>query len=559
LYVQDTWQVRPRLTMSYGLRWAPILPQRDVHRPVPYVLNFDLNRFIQGQRSSIFLNAPPGMLFPGDPGFVQNYNGANAKKPEADIWNPYWKDFAPRLGLAWDPKGDGKTSIRASYGITYDDYPTVDRLGSQSAEPPYGSLTRVIAPAGGLDNPWLGVTGGNPFPTSFNRDSPFVPLGEYIPANPYLTPTYDQSWNLSIQREVVPGTLLSVSYLGTKVVHLQYSTPLNQSVYIPGNSDASGSCFLTGKLTPVKVSPGTACSTLGNTQDRRVLSMLRPDFKNEMGRIGIVTSGGVQNYNGMLISLQRRASKGFTVGTNYTWSHCVGDYSARTNGGYGTSVDHTYQDANSRHKDYGNCESDQRHNFNLTSVAETPKFANHTLSLVGTGWRLSGLYRLYSSGTIVQTSQSSGVRTVTLGAASGSNASASSSADRCLCDISGQRPDLLLPNGIYLDKSGRPGTQWLNPAAFGQPALGTLGNLGRANIRLPMTWQFDMAISRVFRVKENQTLEFRTEAFNVLNSFRLGDPTGKPPLDMNLSSAQFGKVRLSLDQRILQFAMKYIF
>ncbi len=189
LYVQDTWQLKPRLTMSYGLRWAPILPQRDVHRPVPYVLNFDINKFTLGQRSAVFLNAPPGILFPGDPEFVQHNNGLNAAKPESDIWNPYWKDFAPRIGLAWDPKGDGKASVRASYGITYDDYPTVDRLGSQSAEPPSGSLTRVIAPAGGLDNPWLGIAGGNPFPTSFNRDSPFVPLGEYMPANPSLSPT----------------------------------------------------------------------------------------------------------------------------------------------------------------------------------------------------------------------------------------------------------------------------------------------------------------------------------------------------------------------------------
>src|ERR1051325_11654152 len=157
----------------------------------------------------------------------------------------------------------------------------------------------------------------------------------------------------------------------------------------------------------------------------------------------------------MIVSLQRRAGKGITVGTNYTLSHCVGDYAARSNGGYGASVNQTYQDPNDRHKDHGNCESDQRHNFNLTAVAETPKFANRTMSLIGTGWRLSGLYRLSSTGNIVQTSQSSGVRTVTLGAASGSNASASSRADRCLCDISGQRPDLLLPNGIYLDKSGR--------------------------------------------------------------------------------------------------------
>jgi hypothetical protein len=99
----------------------------------------------------------------------------------------------------------------------------------------------------------------------------------------------------------------------------------------------------------------------------------------------------------------------------------------------------------------------------------------------------------------------------------------------------------------------------LNPAAFGQPALGTLGNLGRANMKLPLSWQFDMALSRIFRFRETQSIEFRTEAFNVLNSFRLGDPAGGPPLDMNLSSSQFGRVRLSLDPRILQFAMKYIF
>ena len=552
-YVQDTWQLRPRVTMNYGLRWGPILPQQDVHRPVPYVLNFDMNRYAQGLRSTVFVNAPPGMLFPGDPGFVQHYNGMNAAKPRADIWNPYWKDLAPRIGLAWDPKGDGKTSIRASYGITYDEYPTVDRLGSQSAEPPYGSLTRVITPAGGLDNPWLGIPGGNPFPVSFNRDSRFVPLGEYEPANPYLSPTYDQSWNLSIQREVLRDTLLSMSYLGTKIVHLQYAQPLNTAMFVPGVGDGNGNCFLNGKATPFRVSPGAACSTVNNTQDRRVLSMLNPAFSNELGRVGMTVSGGVQNYNGMLISLQRRASQGFTLGTNYTLSHCVGDYAARSNGGYGASVDHTYQDPNNRHKDHGNCESDQRHNFNLTAVAESPKFANRVASMLGTGWRLSGLYRLGSGGTTTATNLSSGIRTVTLGSPSSSNASATSSGDRCLCDISNQRPDLLLPDAIYLDKSGRPNTQWINPAAFGQPTLGTLGNLGRTNIELPVSWQFDAALSRIFRFREAQSLEFRVEAFNVLNSFRPGN------IDLNLSSAQFGKIRTALDPRIMQFALKYLF
>jgi hypothetical protein len=184
--------------------------------------------------------------------------------------------------------------------------------------------------------------------------------------------------------------------------------------------------------------------------------------------------------------------------------------------------------------------------------------------MVGSGWRLSGIYRVSSSGTIVATSQSSGVRTVTLGSASGSNASATSSAaaDRCLCDISGQRPDQVLGN-VYLDKSGRPNTQWLNPAAFAPPALGTLGNVGRATLDLPLAWQFDLALARSFHFRETQALEFRAEAYNVTNSFRPGVPPGSPnsalAIDTNLSSAQFGRVRLSLEPRILQFALKYLF
>jgi len=262
--------------VNYGLRCAPILPQKDVHRPVPNVLNFDIRNYQQGIRSTVFVNAPPGVLFSGDPGFVQANSGPNAAKPWANIWNPYWKDFAPRLGLAWDPRGDGRTSIRAAYGLAYNDYPTVDRLGSQSSNPPFGSLTRVISPAGGLDDPWRGIPGGNPFPLFITKNMPFVPLGEYMIGNPNLSPTYDQSWNLSVQREIVPGTLLSVSYIGTRIVHLQYANPLNNSIYVPGAGDANGNCFLNGARTPFKVAPGNDCSTVGNTQDRRKLSLLNP-------------------------------------------------------------------------------------------------------------------------------------------------------------------------------------------------------------------------------------------------------------------------------------------
>jgi hypothetical protein len=557
LHAEDTWQLKPRLSMSYGLRWAPILPHQDVTRPVPFVETFDMDRYLQGLRSSVFVNAPPGILFPGDPEFSLWNNGANAAKPRANIFNPYWKAFAPRLGLAWDVEGNGRTSIRASYGLSYYDYPTLDRQGSQQTMPPYGSLTRLLQPIGGFEDPWLGVPGGNPYPLQVTKDMPFIPFGEYLFRKPDLTPTNTQTWNLSLQREVVKDTLVSLSYIGSQTIHLQVANPLNLSIFVPGVGDASGNCFLNGKVTPFKVTPGGACSTLANTQGRRTLGFLNPAFSNEIGRLAIIENGGTQHYNGMLVSIQRRLSRGISLNGNYTLSHCVGDYSARTSNGAGTSVDQTYQDPNNRRRDRGNCEIDQRHSFNLTTVAETPKFANRTMSLVGTGWRLSGIYRASSAGTIVLASAASGVRTVTLGTPSGATGSAASG-DRCLCDISNQRPDLLMTN-LYLDTSGRPGTQYLNPAAFGQPALGTLGNLGRANIRLPLAWQFDIALSRVFHLRETKSIEFRTEAFNVLNSFRLGNPAGGPPLDMNLSSSQFGQVRLSLDPRILQFAMKYIF
>jgi len=110
-----------------------------------------------------------------------------------------------------------------------------------------------------------------------------------------------------------------------------------------------------------------------------------------------------------------------------------------------------------------------------------------------------------------------------------------------------------LPNGIYTDDSGAALTQYLNPAAFVQPALDTLGNAGRVILKLPLAWQFDLSLARVFKVREAQSVEFRAEAFNVLNSFRAG------AINTDLSSAQFGQVRNALEPRIMQFALKYIF
>ena len=555
LYIQDTWQMMPRLTVNAGVRWEPILPHIDKASPVPFVANWDRQKFLDGVRSEVFANSPRGLVWPGDPGFRQTANGLGGDSPRANLWNTYWNIFQPRLGLAWDVQGDGRTSVRASYGLTYEQYPANARLGTQTAMAPYGASQSVLAPSGGLADPWsdLAAVGGSIHPLDFGTDVRFPPNADFMPENGDLFPTYVQSWNLSLQREVMQDTLVSASYLGTMMVHLQATHALNLSVFIPGVGDANGNCFLNGEVTHFTVSSGANCSTFANTQDRRSLSLERPEYKNDFGRFGFRDNPGVQQYHGMLISFQRRPVDGINLNTNYTLSHCTGDFVARANAGYGSSVVHTYRDPTDRSLDRGNCEIDQRHNFNLTAVLESPEFSNQTVNRIASDWRLSAIWRVNSGGQAWRFNRSTGEKTITLGSPATAQSRGGSAVDACLCNLANQRPNLVLPNAVYLDKEARPGAQWFNPAAFAIPERGTLGNLGKANMDVPTVWQFDVALARTINVRESQNVEIRVEAYNVLNSFRPG------AIDTNLNSSNFGRIRRALDMRILQFALKYAF
>ena len=217
-----------------------------------------------------------------------------------------------------------------------------------------------------------------------------------------------------------------------------------------------------------------------------------------------------------------------TVSANYTWSHCISDpFQAGLNGGTGGG---TYTNPNNRRFDRGNCNTsatDRRHVFNLAAVAETPAFSNRTLRAVATGWRLAPIVRIQSGPYLTLTTSS----------------------DVALSGISNQRGSQILANP-FGDKSN---TNYLNPAAFALPATGTLSNMGAGNILGPGTWQFDVALSRTFRLGEVRRVEFRAEAFNLTNSFRMQSPT------TNFNSNIFGQVTTALDPRIMQFALKYVF
>jgi hypothetical protein len=230
------------------------------------------------------------------------------------------------------------------------------------------------------------------------------------------------------------------------------------------------------------------------------------------------------SYHGLLLSIQRRAASGVNIGGNYTWAHCVGDeWNIGATGGGGPL------DENSRAFDRGNCSSDRRQIFNMTIVANTPLFANSMARMLGSGWRLSGIYRR-STGSYM---------TLTTGL------------DRFLSGFAdNQRPNQILGNP-YGDRNSV--NSYLNPAAFAQPALGTIGNMRPRNIEGPGTWQLDIAVSRLFRIREDHQLEFRGEAFNVTNSFIPGNPS------TNFNQNTFGQITTSRDARIVQFALKYSF
>jgi len=187
-----------------------------------------------------------------------------------------------------------------------------------------------------------------------------------------------------------------------------------------------------------------------------------------------------------------------------------------------------------RHLDYGDCNADRRHIFNFSAVARTPQFANSALRVIASGWSFSPIVSIRSGAPL----------TVVTGTDVALNG--------FIGNTSSQRPNQIL-GSPYGDRSALVG--YLNVNAFALPASGTFGNLGRNNILGPGYWDWSQAVSRQFRIGEEQTLEVRAEAFNVTNSLRPGNPA------VSLASpGTLGRITSSVNgPRIMQFALKYTF
>jgi len=528
-YIQDTWKATPHFTINVGLRWEPFLAPSELRG---YIYNFSQANMINNVKTSQYVNAPPGLTFPGDPGF-------NGKKG----MNNQWDTFAPRAAIAWDPKGDNKTVVRASFGIAYD-FVAGEMLVNSADAPPFGGTSIW---AGQFSNPYATNVGGNVFPYAINKNAPFVTSGTYIYPNDSLKATAVNQWNLMVQHQFGNDWVASATYIGSEFSHLWDSYQENPAVFIAGNCTA-------GQYGLTAAGP---CSPAGdaNAGARRLFTINGYPGANLYGYVERLDSGGTGSYNGLQLAVTKHFSKGLVMQTNYTWSHCISDLSigdSTGNAGAGLAIpgNRRYDRSNCQSNEIGGTfSSDRRHIFNTTWVYQVPQFSGKLMRMFASNWKFAEIFRATSAYWVTPF--------------------LSSDVSLTMDSAANQRPvqvssSPLVSNPGSACANVAPCVSWINPAAFTSPALGTFSPLGRNTIPGPRFWQFDTALSREFNTGEKGRFEVRGEAFNLTNSMRPGiaPPSlaaGASGLGLTYGSPTFGTITSALDPRIVQLAMKFTF
>ena len=451
-YIQDTFKIRPNLTLNYGLRWEHYTVLKEAFG-----------------RQAVVKASCGGFCPKGTP-----------------LYSPYYKDFAPRLGLAWAPGGaSGKTVIRAGFGMYFspnqmddftDGHESTDvRFDVSSADVP--NLAWPVLPA-------------------------LLPAPLYSPKawDPNRRDGYFENWDFTVER-MLPGNFIG------------------QIAY-----DGSAGHRLFGKINANVINPLTGLRPI-------------PTF----GEYGYKNNLGNSNFHSLQVSLQRHLTNGWLWGTQYMWSHAMADE------GFGAGDTIDVQNVSCFKCDYSSTDIDIRQSLSVNSVYELPFGpGKHFLSSGGAagkvlgGWQLSGIAAAMSGRPINITVKRS----------------ASVMPDG---NSSSQRPDLV--PGVPIYAAGQNINNWFNPAAFATPTQDTWGNLGRNVARGPGYYEIDTALQKEIPLAEQLKLEFRAEAFNLLNHPIYGDPGG------NSSSSSFGVITDELNSgatgigssRRLQFMLRLEF
>jgi hypothetical protein len=493
LFVQDNFKVRPNLTLELGLRYDWLMsPTERFDRFVDYVPEIN--------------------------SLVRVNNGI------APVYHTNWKNFQPRLGFAWDPFKNGKTSVRGAYAILVDQ-PVTNLVTGNATNPPFAFTLALPA---------------NTTTQLFNATSPghAVPGSTVSPSSsdPNFDNAYIQSWNLNVQREVSPGLALTVGYFGSKGTHLRLTRNLNQT-------------FLNAALNPVRPFPTLSASS----PIAPGLPLLNITFRE---------GTGVSNYNALWVTATKRLSRGLQFNASYTWSKSI-DYNSQSSQGV------TLQDSFNLRGDRGLSDFDARHRFVISGLYELPFRGNQLKE----GWQLSFIMQSQSGNPVTLLAGNAGA----IGAIPAANANS-------LTGLATLRPDIVGPITISpTAATGVIGVQWFPnlvcdprpggscpagaavvlPVAFvGGKTIYHFGSIGRNTVPGPTFNNTDFSVIKRTKIGENKLIEFRAEVFDIFNHANFGQP-GRTA---QVGSTAFGVITNtrfptgdSGSSRQIQFALKFKF
>ena len=456
LFAQDQFKLRPNVTVTAGLRWDPNLP--------PSSQGGRGAVFVPGQQSTVYGNAPRGLVFPGDKGI------------DSSLMPTTYGYFEPRIGIAFQPRSLPNTSFRAGFGLF-------------TAPLPYSTYnhTADIAPFSPTYTSYAGTCGtisfDNPYasPCTFNGVAPFPPFASVtqapsasstftlpvtIPAtfSPDFKLGITQSWNASVEQQFAGNLALHLAYVGSESYH--QTTVIDQN---PGVYALSGNRSLTN-----------------------------------FGQILTDSSLGTANYHSLQAGLEKKLSRGIQFQSNFTWSHTI-DLTSSGNISFGNpALPNPFNIRYNR----GN------------SLLDIPLIS--TTSVIYTSPELRGMNGLIRSAlgswevSAIFTLQSGFPFTVAAGG-SNNNSGAQQYEDRA---------DIVpgVPTRVHQGSKAQWIAQYFNPAAFTANAPGTFGNSPKNVYRGPGTNTADAALIKNWQVRERYGLQFRFELFNAFNHPSFGTP-----------------------------------
>lgn len=501
-YGNDTWKLRPRVTLTLGLRWSRYAP---AYSDNDRVSNYLVSRYDGKNPLS---------------GLVQANQASQAGLPRSLV-NAYNKGYQPRVGLAWDIFGDGKTALRLGGGRYMSRSQVIGDLLNMSNNPPWTV---------NVDTGWQGGTlklSDCPVCRSLDTIGPGLknavagvsPDTGFAATNVNFRPPESWQWNVTVSREVMKDTVVEASYIG------------NNGSYIWRRGVPYNPVTLNSRLQ-------IAQAQRTNSEGVNALVNANKVYKG-LGPITASESSGDSNYNALQVWVNRRFSNQLAFQAAYTWSHAITNVPL-------TSFQTATTDPFNYDLDRGNADLDRRQMFVANAVYVLPSFKSQgafVSQLLG-DWQLNGIVS-FLDGTPVDVT--SGVDTAGLGSAGT------------------QRPDLVPGQPLYLNSGNK--LKYLNPAAFALPGVGKFGTLGRGVIVGPGVKNVDFSVNKNWRVRERFGVQFRAEMFNLFN---LANFTG---VDAGLSlqgvaanagfgkpgNTNFGSLGRSRGPREIQFGLKLTF